>query len=66
MSAIFTAQRGEVFHRGVWVPRQSAEALLAIYQREAADLTDYLHNDAKRLGDELRCAMADAYESEPA
>lgn len=63
---IFSAHGGEVRHRGVWVPRCSAEALLAIYEREAADASDYFHNDAKALADELREAMAHAYESEMA
>lgn len=63
---IFTADKGEVFHRGIWLPRCSAVALLAIYEREAADDADYYQNDAKRLAAELRGAMAQAYELEPA
>lgn len=63
---IFTAKDGEVFHRGTWVPRCSAVALLAIYEREALDEADYYHNDAKRLAAELSGAMAQAYELEPA
>lgn len=63
---IFTADKGEVFHRGIWLPRCSAVALLAIYEREADDAADYYHNDARRLATELSAAMAQAYELEPA
>jgi hypothetical protein len=58
---IFTALHGEVQYRGTYLPRPSAEQLLAIFRKDAKQ-PDYFQSDAKRLADELSAAMAEAYQ----
>jgi hypothetical protein len=52
----FYARDGEVYYRhGLWVPRESAERLLAIFRP---------HD--RKLADELSAAMAEAYRADVA
>ena len=57
---IFACIDGEVFQRGIYREPDQCERLLARFRQIAADPTDYFHNDAKVLADQLAEAMEQA------